>query len=163
MKVLYLSSCFLLTEKINHVAKTLYFSSQNTVDCYKSFCLVSKFWSPTQLFFPSWNICSIIPLVSITYLALVHNYNTIKWGNHCSSTPKNTVVYNSNPQCFFLFLFFFFANFYFFFRIFFSELLFFFNFPIFSFFCIYFFFCFFQNYFCLFCFLNIDLVKIFAL
>jgi len=106
MKVLYLSSCFLLTEKINHVAKTLYFSSQNTVDCYKSFCLVSKFWSPTQLFFPSWNICSIIPLVSITYLALVHNYNTIKWGNHCSSTPKNIVDYNSNPQCFFLFLFF---------------------------------------------------------
>jgi hypothetical protein len=99
------------------VAKTLYFSSQNTVDCYKSFCLVSKFWSPTQLFFPSWNICSIIPLVSITYLALVHNYNTIKWGNHCSSTPKNTVDYNSNPQCFFLFLFFFLLIFTFFFRI----------------------------------------------
>ena len=35
--------CFLLTEKLNHVAKTLYLSSQNTVDCYKSFCSVSKF------------------------------------------------------------------------------------------------------------------------
>jgi len=134
MKVLYLSSCFLLTEKINHVAKTLYFSSQNTVDCYKSFCLVSKFWSPTQLFFPSWNICSIIPLVSITYLALVHNYNTIKWGNHCSSTPKNTVDYNSNPQCFFLFLFFFLLIFTFFFRIFFFRITFFFQLSYFFFF-----------------------------
>jgi hypothetical protein len=61
------------------VAKALYLPSQNTVDCYKSFCSVSKFWSPTQLFFSSWNTGSIIPLVSITYLALVHNYNTIKY------------------------------------------------------------------------------------
>jgi hypothetical protein len=62
------------------VAKTLYFSSKNTMNCYKSFCSVSKFWSPTQLFFfPSWNIDFIIPLVSITYLALIHNYNTIKY------------------------------------------------------------------------------------
>ena len=44
--------CFLLTEKLNHVAKALYLSSQNTVDCYKSFCSGSKFFlSPTQLFF----------------------------------------------------------------------------------------------------------------
>ena len=38
-----------------------------------------SFLSPTQHFFPSWNIGSIILLVSITYLALVHNYNTIKY------------------------------------------------------------------------------------
>jgi len=43
---------FLLTEKLNHVAKALYLSSQNTVDCYNSFCSVSKFFlSPTQFFF----------------------------------------------------------------------------------------------------------------
>jgi len=70
--------CFLLTEKLNHVAKALYLSSQNTVDCYKLFCSVSKFLITNTTFFPSWNICSIIPLISITYLALVHNYNTIK-------------------------------------------------------------------------------------
>jgi hypothetical protein len=29
-----------------------------------------NFWSPTQLFFPSWNIGFIIPLVYITYLVL---------------------------------------------------------------------------------------------
>ena len=61
------------------MAKTLYLSSQNTVDCYKSFCSVFKFWSPTQFFFLSWNNGSIIPLVSINYLALVHNYNSIKY------------------------------------------------------------------------------------
>jgi hypothetical protein len=32
-----------------------------------------------NFFFPSWNIGSIILLVSITYLALVYNYNTIKY------------------------------------------------------------------------------------
>jgi len=68
--VLYFFS-FLLTEKLNHVAKALYFSSQNSVDCYKSFYSVSKFLiTNTTFFFPSWNIGSIIPLVSITYLAL---------------------------------------------------------------------------------------------
>ena len=36
-----------------------------------------SFWSPTQL--PSWNIGSIIPLVSITYLVLIYNYNNIKY------------------------------------------------------------------------------------
>jgi hypothetical protein len=61
------------------VVKALYLSFQNTMDCYKLFCLISKFWSPTQLFFPLWNISSIIPLVSITYLVLVYNYNTIKY------------------------------------------------------------------------------------
>jgi len=70
--------CFLLTEKLNHVAKALYLSSQNTVDCYKLFCSVSKFLITNTIFFSSWNICSIIPLIFITYLALVHNYNTIK-------------------------------------------------------------------------------------
>jgi len=70
--------CFLLTEKLNHVAKSLYLSSQNTVDCYKSFCSVSKFLITNITFLPSWNICSIIPLISIIYLTLVHNYNTIK-------------------------------------------------------------------------------------
>jgi hypothetical protein len=42
---------FLLTEKLNHVAKTLYLSSQNTVDCYKSFCSVSKFFITNTIFF----------------------------------------------------------------------------------------------------------------
>ena len=60
------------------MAKILYLSSQNTVNCYKSFCSVSKFWIANTTFFSSWNICSIIPLIAITYLALVHNYNTIK-------------------------------------------------------------------------------------
>jgi len=60
------------------VAKTLYFSSQNTVNCYKSFCSVSKFLITNTTFFSSWNICSIIFLISITYLVLVHNYNAIK-------------------------------------------------------------------------------------
>ena len=32
-----------------------------------------------NFFFSSWNTGSIIPLVSITYLALVHSYNTIKY------------------------------------------------------------------------------------
>ena len=43
--------CFLLTEKLNHVAKTLYLSLQNTVDCYKSFCSVSKFLITNITFF----------------------------------------------------------------------------------------------------------------
>ena len=43
--------CFLLTEKLNHVAKALYLSSQNTVDCYKSFCSVSKFFITNTTFF----------------------------------------------------------------------------------------------------------------
>jgi hypothetical protein len=38
-----------------------------------------SFWSPTQFLFPLWNIGSIIPLIFIIYLALVHNYNTIKY------------------------------------------------------------------------------------
>jgi len=70
--------CFLLTEKLNHVTKALYLSSQNTVDCYKLFCSTSEFFITNITFFPSWNICFIIPLISITYLALVHNYNTTK-------------------------------------------------------------------------------------
>ena len=41
----------LLTKKLNHVAKTLYLSSQNTVDCYKSFCSVSKFLITNITFF----------------------------------------------------------------------------------------------------------------
>ena len=61
------------------MAKALYLSSQNTVDCYKSFCSVSKFLiTNTTFFFSLWNICSIISLISITYLVLVHNYDTIK-------------------------------------------------------------------------------------
>ena len=43
--------CFLLTKKLNHVAKALYLSSQNTVDCYKSFCSVSKFLITNTIFF----------------------------------------------------------------------------------------------------------------
>ena len=42
---------FLLTEKLNHVAKALYLSSQNIVDCYKSFCSVSKFFITNTTFF----------------------------------------------------------------------------------------------------------------
>jgi len=43
--------CFLLTEKLNHVAKALYLSLQNTIDCYKSFCSVSKFLITNTTFF----------------------------------------------------------------------------------------------------------------
>jgi len=95
------------------------------------------------------------------YLILKHNLNGV--GESLFPHTHFTVDYNSNPQWFFLtFLFFsnfspFFFFFFFFFSIFFSKLLFFFNFPNF------FFFCFFQNYFCWFYFLNIDLVKIFTL
>jgi len=42
---------FLLTEKLNHVAKALYLSSQNTLDCYKLFCSVSKFFITNTIFF----------------------------------------------------------------------------------------------------------------
>jgi len=52
-----------------------------------------SFRSPTQLFFPSWNICSIIPLISIIYLALVHNYNTIKY--ICFINPRQRVGISS--------------------------------------------------------------------
>ena len=62
------------------MAKALYLSSQNTVDCYKSFCSVSKFLITNTTFF------SIMKYLFhhtfnfyITYLALVHNYNTIKY------------------------------------------------------------------------------------
>jgi hypothetical protein len=60
------------------MAKSLYLSSQNTMDCYKSFYSVSKFLITNTTFFPSWNIDSIIPSVFITYLALIHNYKIIK-------------------------------------------------------------------------------------
>ena len=50
--------------------KTLYISSQNIATNY--FVQSLSFLSPTQLFF-------IIHLVSITYLALIYNYNTIKY------------------------------------------------------------------------------------
>jgi hypothetical protein len=78
---------FLLTGQLNHVGKALYLSSQNTVDCYKSLCSVSKFFDHQHnFFFPSWNIGLIIPLVSITYLALIYNYNTIKY--ICFISPR---------------------------------------------------------------------------
>jgi hypothetical protein len=51
------------------------------------------------------------------------------WGTYCSPTHKNTVDYNSNPQCFFSF---FLLTFPFFFS-FFYKIIFFFNFLIFSF------------------------------
>ena len=75
------------------MAKALYISSQNTVDCYKSFCLVSKFLITNTTFFSSWNIGSIIPLVSITYLLLVYNYNTIRYiyfinSRQCAGMPS---------------------------------------------------------------------------
>jgi hypothetical protein len=81
------------------VAKILYLSSQNTVDCYKSFCSIFKFWSPTQLFFPSWNISSIISLVSIIYLALIYNYNTIKYIYFINPRQHTTIhlVLSKNP------------------------------------------------------------------
>jgi hypothetical protein len=71
------------------VAKTLYLSSQNTINYYKSFCLVSKFWITNTTFFSSWNICFIISLISIIYLALVYNYNTIKC--ICFISPRQRV------------------------------------------------------------------------
>jgi len=93
------------------VAKALYLSSQNIVDCYKSFCSVSKFFITNTIFFPSWNICSIIPLISITYLALVHNYNTIKcicfisprqragiWSRVCVCVREREVSHKCYPQ-----------------------------------------------------------------
>jgi len=43
--------CFLLTEKLNHVTKALYLSSQNIVDCYKLFYSVSKFLITNTTFF----------------------------------------------------------------------------------------------------------------
>ena len=43
--------CFLLTEKLNHVAKELYLSSQNIVDCYKLFCSIYKFFITNKTFF----------------------------------------------------------------------------------------------------------------
>ena len=43
--------CFLLIEKLNHVAKGLYLSSQKTVDCYKLFCSVSMFLITNTTFF----------------------------------------------------------------------------------------------------------------
>jgi hypothetical protein len=87
------------------VAKALYLSSQNTVHCYKSFCLGSKFLITNTAFFPSWNICSIIPLVSITYLALVHNYNTIKC--ICFISPRQCTGMSSRLwYCRFVLLFF---------------------------------------------------------
>jgi hypothetical protein len=61
------------------VAKTLYLSSQNTVNYYKSFCSVSKFWITNTTFFLSWNICFIISLISIINLTLIYNYNIIKY------------------------------------------------------------------------------------
>jgi hypothetical protein len=81
---------------------------------------------------------------------LTHTQNGV--GESLFPHTHFTVDYNSNPQWFFptFFLLFFYFSFFF------STFL------IFLFF-IYFFFCFFQNYFCWFYFLNIDLVKIFAL
>jgi hypothetical protein len=68
-----------INRKAKSSGKTQYLSSQNTVDCYKSFCSVSKFFITNTTFFSIMKYCSIIHLVSITYLALVHNYNTIKY------------------------------------------------------------------------------------
>ena len=71
--------CFLLTEKLNHVAKELYLSSQNIVDCYKLFCSIYKFFITNKTFFFRHEILAPSYLqFFITYLALVHNYNTIK-------------------------------------------------------------------------------------
>ena len=42
---------FLLTGQLNQVGKALYLFSQNTVDCYKSFCSVSKFLITNTTFF----------------------------------------------------------------------------------------------------------------
>ena len=97
---------FLLIEKLNHVGKSLYLSSQNTVDCYKLFFSVSKYSiTNTTFFFPSLNIGSIIPLVSITYLPLIHNYNTIKYICFISSRQRagmssSLQQITSNIQCF---------------------------------------------------------------
>jgi len=79
------------------VAKTLYLFSQNTVDCYKSFCLVSKFLIINIIFFPSWNIGSIIPLMFITYLALIYNFNIIKY-IYFINLQQHAYIYNNLIQ-----------------------------------------------------------------
>jgi len=43
--------CFLSIENLNHVAKIIYLFSQNTLDCYKLFCSVSKFFITNTTFF----------------------------------------------------------------------------------------------------------------
>ena len=67
---------FLLTEKLNHVAKALYLFSQNTVDCYKSFCSVSKFFITNTTFF--FVMKYLFHYTFNFYYLSVHNYNIIK-------------------------------------------------------------------------------------
>ena len=51
-------------------------------------------------FFSSWNICSIVFLISITYLVLVYNYNTICWdyGHHLSPYWYDIVHFGPKPS-----------------------------------------------------------------
>ena len=83
--------------------KALYLSSQNIMDCYKSFCSVSKFLITNTTFFSVVNIGSIILLVSITYLVLVHNYNNIKYicfisPRQCAAMPSRILYKRPNSQ-----------------------------------------------------------------
>ena len=76
----------LLTKKLNHVAKALYLSAQNTMDCYKSFCSVSKFFITNTTFFFLVKYWLHHTFSFITHLVLVHNYNTIKY--ICFISPR---------------------------------------------------------------------------
>jgi len=66
--------------------KTLYIATNH-------FIQFLSFWSSTQFFFPSWNICFIIPLISITYPVLVHNYNTTKYIYFINSRQRAYISY----------------------------------------------------------------------
>ena len=72
--------CFLLTEKLNHVVKILYLSSQNTVECYKLFYSVSKFLITNTTFFSVMKYWLHHTLSSAAIL-------TVNWSRHCTEIP----------------------------------------------------------------------------
>ena len=66
--------CFLLTKKLNHMTKALYLSSQNIIDCYKSFGSVSKFFITNTTFFSRHEI--FVPSY-LQFLLLIQRWFTI--------------------------------------------------------------------------------------
>ena len=68
------------------------------MNCYKSFCSVSKFLITNTTFFSIMKYFSIIHLVSITYLTLVHNYNTIKYICFINSRQRVGIEYIKKTQ-----------------------------------------------------------------
>jgi hypothetical protein len=124
--------------------------------CFRAWILGSIFWESHYILF----FIYIHWIIIYIYITLQYNIST---GNHCSPYTFH-LNYNTNLQWFFLIFFLLFLYLFFFFFNFFFKIPFVFStFLIFLFFFHLFFFCFFQNYFCWFYFLNIDLVKIFAL